>query len=218
MAKIKQMDAGAIITHYMKHVLENGEKPQSIYLFTKAIGLKEVEFYSYFASFENIDKAIYKVFFTNAKELLDKNKEIRSYRAQDKLLSFYFTFFEVLKANRSYVKISLSIKKNGLKSLASLGELRKSFIAFINEIEIESVDLQEPKLERLKDKGMEEWAWGQLLLTLQFWIDDESPDFEKTDLFIEKSITTSFALMETQAFSKVVDFGKFLFKEKMMNS
>ena len=215
MARKKKIDASAIIDHYMKQVLENGKKPESIYLFAKEIGVKEIEVYSYFASFESIEKEIFKAFFANAKRLLDQNKDFITYSPQDKLLAFYYTFFEVLKVNRSFVINTLSIKKNGLKSLMSLTELRKSFFAFIEEIEIETYDLQEDTLERLQERGIEEWAWGQLLFTLKFWMDDESPDFEKTDLFIEKSITTSFALMDTDTLSKVVDLGKFLFKEKM---
>jgi len=215
MAKKKEINESDIIDHYMKYVLENGEKPHSIFLFAKELGLKEVDFYKFFTSFERIESSIFKAFFINTKQLLDKNKEIETYTPQDKLLSFYFTFFEVLKANRSYVTSVLGIRKNGLKSISSLHELRNSFIEYIKEIEIESIDLQEKKLERLKEKGIAEWSWGQLLITIQFWLDDTSPDFEKTDVFIEKSITTSFALMDTNTLSKVFDLGKFLFKEKM---
>ena len=45
--------------------------------------------------------------------------------------------------------------------------------------------------------------------------DDDSADFEKTDLFIEKSIAASFELAHTKPLKSVVDFGKFLFKEKI---
>jgi hypothetical protein len=31
-------------------------------------------------------------------------------------------------------------------------------------------------------------SWIQLLLTLKFWLDDVSPKFEKTDIYIEKSV------------------------------
>jgi hypothetical protein len=62
---------------------------------------------------------------------------------------------------------------------------------------------------------MQESSWIQFLFTLKFWLDDNSPSFEKTDLFIEKSVKASFDLMQIAPMESLIDFGKFLFKEKM---
>jgi hypothetical protein len=40
-------------------------------------------------------------------DLLHKNKEYEMYDMRSKMLSFYFTFFEILTANRSYVVMVL---------------------------------------------------------------------------------------------------------------
>jgi hypothetical protein len=53
------------------------------------------------------------------------------------------------------------------------------------------------------------------LVTLKFWLDDTSASFEKTDIFIEKSIKVSFDVIDTTPLKSIIDFGKFLFKEKM---
>ena len=58
-------------------------------------------------------------------------------------------------------------------------------------------------------------AWSQLLFTLKFWLEDDSPGFDKTDIFIEKSVTASFDLIDVTALKSVFDFGKFIFKEKV---
>jgi len=50
---------------------------------------------------------------------------------------------------------------------------------------------------------------------MKFWIEDDSAGFEKTDILIEKSINTSFALMDNTVLKSVFDLGKFLYKEKM---
>jgi len=52
-------------------------------------------------------------------------------------------------------------------------------------------------------------------MTLQFWLNDSSVAFEKTDIFIEKSVNTSFDIMATTPLKSMIDFGKFLYKEKM---
>ena len=51
-------------------------------------------------------------------------------------------------------------------------------------------------------------------MTIKFWIDDTSKAFEKTDVFIEKSVNTSFDLIDTTPLKSLIDFGKFIYKEK----
>jgi hypothetical protein len=50
---------------------------------------------------------------------------------------------------------------------------------------------------------------------MKFWLDDSSPAFEKTDIYIEKSIKASFELMNIAPIDSLIDFGKFIFKEKI---
>jgi hypothetical protein len=53
---------------------------------------------------------------------------------------------------------------------------------------------------------------------MKFWLDDTSPSFEKTDIFIEKSVKASFDLIDTTPLKSIIDFGKFLYKEKIHNN
>jgi hypothetical protein len=62
-----------------------------------------------------------------------------------------------------------------------------------------------------------EAAWVQLLFILKFWLDDTSPDFEKTDVAIEKSIAVAFEVFDNNQLETIFDFGKFLWKEKFAN-
>ena len=50
---------------------------------------------------------------------------------------------------------------------------------------------------------------------MKFWIDDTSSSFEKTDIFIEKSVNTSFDVLNIAPLKSLIDFGKFIFKEKI---
>jgi ubiquinone biosynthesis protein COQ9 len=51
------------------------------------------------------------------------------------------------------------------------------------------------------------------MATLKFWMDDTSPSFEKTDIFIEKAVNASFDLMEMKPIKHLVDFAKFIWQE-----
>jgi hypothetical protein len=59
-----------------------------------------------------------------------------------------------------------------------------------------------------------EGAWVQLLFILKFWMEDQSPGFEKTDMAIEKSVRTVFDLFDNTPVESILDFGKFLWQEK----
>lgn len=211
----KKVTQGLIISLYMDYVLEHGENPASVYKFAKDNNFEETQFYEFFGSFEAIEKEVFAQFSINTLDLLEKNDEYASFDARNKLLSYYFTFFELLTANRSYVSFVLSKYKQTLKSFTSLSNLRNHFQAYISQLDIESIDFKQEKIQKIQEKSMQEGAWVQLLVTLKFWLDDASASFEKTDIFIEKSINTTFDVINTQPLKSIIDLGKFIVKEKV---
>lgn len=217
MAKKKNIKKEDIISMYIDYVLEHSQEPKTVYEFCKDNNFNEELFYVNFASFRSVKSSIFSTFFTKTINLLNKSDEFKGYDAQNKLLSFYFTFFEMLTANRSYVVYALKEQKNNLEALKSLQGLRKHFKTFIDELEIETLDIKQEKLEKIQQKAISESAWIQLLLTMKFWLEDESSSFEKTDVFIEKSVNASFDILNIAPIKSIIDLGKFLFKEKMMN-
>lgn len=217
MAKKKSISQTDIISFYMEHVLMHNERPHSVYAFAKANKFEEQNFYVFFSSFDTLEQSVFKVFFDNTIEALDKSEEYHSFDPRNKLLSFYYTFFENLTANRSYVVHALGTNKESLKSLKMLSHLKKRFTNYIEHLGIKTVDLKQEQLLKLQNRSLKESAWFQLLVTIKFWIDDTSPSFEKTDIFIEKSVRASFDLIDTTPLKSIIDFGKFLYKEKMHN-
>ena len=215
MAKKKTISESDIISFYMDYVLEHNENPKSVNAFAKTNNFEEAKFYEYFGSFEAIEKSIFNAFFNNSISALTNSGTYQSFDARNKLLSFYFTFFENLTANRSYVVYALHKHKNSMKGLALLSELRKCFTTYISKLGIETIDVKQEQLEKIQNKAIQESAWLQLLLTIKFWLDDTSASFEKTDIFIEKSVNTSFDVLNIVPLKSVIDFGKFIFKEKM---
>ena len=204
-----------IVTMYMDYTLENNEKPKSVYQFMKLNGYLETEFYTFFGTLEGIEKDIYVLFLQKTVELLNKNKEYETYDMKNKMLSFYFTFFELLAANRSYVVMSLKEHQNQLKSLMQLSELRVAFKEYVTTIITDEYRIKNEKAQEYQEKAITEGSWIQLLMTLKFWLDDSSPAFEKTDIFIEKSVKATFELMNISPIESLIDFGKFIFKEKI---
>ncbi len=203
-----------MIVFYMNYVLENNEKPTSVFSFAKANSFDEALFYNYFGNFESLEQSVFKAFFDNTISVLEKNEEYNTFDARNKLLSFYFTFFEMLTANRSYVTFALSHHMSDMKKIKALSKLKRSFIDYIETLNIETLDIKQKNLEQIQDRSIKESAWLQLLFTMRFWLDDSSASFEKTDIFIEKAVNASFDLIDIKPLKTVIDLGKFLFKEK----
>jgi Tetracyclin repressor-like, C-terminal domain len=214
-AKKKIISKEDIVSLYMDEVLEKGNKPKSVYHFAKENDFTEAEFYTFFGTLEGLEKEIFRLFFVNTIDLLHKNTDYLEYDMKNKMLSFYFTFFEILTANRSYVLQSLKFDRNPLKNLVQLTTLRNSFKEYVSEILTDDYRLEQEKLQKFQEKGIQESAWLQLMLTIKFWAEDESPAFEKTDIFIEKSVNASFELMNVAPLNHRIDLGKLLFKEKI---
>ena len=57
---------------YIDYVLNYGSAPANVYVFCKEIKIKEDQFYTEFGSFESIDADIFKSFYTNTIEVLEK--------------------------------------------------------------------------------------------------------------------------------------------------
>ena len=207
-----------ILSAYMNYMLEKGSGPASVYVFARDLGIEEMEFYKHFGSFGALEKAVFGAFFHQSIQLLSENTEYKNYDSKNKIIAFYYTFFEVLKVNRSYVLLALGDAKDSLKVLASLSELKKAFAEYIDGLEIETPKMPHEKVEKIKARSLRESAWAQLLFTLRFWMEDTSPDFEKTDVFIEKSVNTAFALLDATTLNAVFDLGKFLYQEKIMSN
>ena len=93
---------------YTEYVLEHGQPPVSVYSFANKLNTTEQEFYKYFNSFEGLEQDIWKGFFERTKARIESQDVYLQYSVREKLLSFYYTFIEELKANRSFILYTVS--------------------------------------------------------------------------------------------------------------
>ncbi|MEX0290028.1 MAG: TetR family transcriptional regulator C-terminal domain-containing protein [Flavobacteriaceae bacterium] len=205
-----------IISKFMEYVLENETVPRSIYKFCKEANLKEADFYKYFGSIDGLKKSIWVFFFRQTHALISQGKDYESMNNKERLLTFYFTFFELLNLNRSYVLFALSENKQILQSLSQLRGLRSLFKAYTKELIAVGNATKTYKVSKRNPELFSEGAWVQFLFLLKFWMEDDSAGFEKTDMAIEKSVQTAFDLFDNTPLDSILDFGKFLVKEKMV--
>ncbi len=214
MAKKKKITASSLIDLYMGEVVRLQGKPVDVASFGAVYDFEEDDFYSHFESFAAIDQAIFKILFDTSVDTLGESPDYVSFSRKDKLLSLFYTFFENLTLNRDFVLVVIDTYGNQLKALSVFSDMKISFSNFMKVLDFNTLNLSIEKVESLQKTSITEGAWIQLLLTIKFWMTDESIDLQKTDIFIEKSLNTSIELLNTQSFHNILDLGKFLYAEK----
>lgn len=215
MNKKKQITKEKIFELYGDFILNNGETPKNVYLFAKSNDFEEKEFYSFFSSFDHVEKEMLSHLFNNSWQLVNASLEDKESTAKEQLLNVYYVFFENLTMNRSLVMtiIGDNIVKNANK-LSLLRETHQQFISTLGIHNLEIFENASNNFKKIKDKSQQDLFWLHLLSIIQFWKNDDSPDFEKTDIYIEKTIDTGFEFIENEPLKKLIDLGKFLWKER----
>ena len=206
-----------ITSLYTDYTLTHGKMPNSVYEFAKSNSFDEAEFYKYFASFEALEEQFFIQMLHYTQELLAKTPEYESYDASQKLSCFYFTFFEIATANRSFIMYLLNNEKAPLKSILKLKPLRKDFLLYVKTILQPPYKIENQKITNIQNRVIHEGAWLQFMAILKYWMEDRSANFEKTDIFIEKSVKASFDMVYNVPVESIIDFGKFIWKEKFGN-
>lgn len=207
-----------ITKNYLEYLLEKGQKPESVYVFCKSVKIKEADFYQEFSNFGQIEGIIWKNFFNEALQTTKSEEVYDDYSVREKLLSFYYTWVEVLKTNRSYILLAFEYleKPIFLHKNPQFQEFKYNFKDYANELLMEARETREvepraiPQLMQLYP----DIFWAKTMLILDFWITDTSKAFEKSDTMIEKSVNTVFDLLARSPLDSLIDLGKFIFQNR----
>ncbi|MCW3169937.1 TetR family transcriptional regulator C-terminal domain-containing protein [Chryseobacterium sp. 09-1422] len=200
---------------YGDYILNHGEKPKSIYRFAKDNEFEERDFYDYFASFEQIERMMLVNLFDKSVDLASEVNSSNEISSKEQLLNVYFIFFENMTMNRSLVLMILGNDKlQSAKISKQLKDTHREFIRTLDFNDWQLIKKAKNDVKNFHEKAREEALWLHFISSIEFWKKDTSPAFEKTDLYIEKTIDTGFELIDNEPLRKLVDLGKFLFKEK----
>ncbi|MBO0951328.1 TetR/AcrR family transcriptional regulator [Fibrella forsythiae] len=224
---------------YTEFVLENGKQPTSVFQFAKKLKLSEAEFYDYYASFDAIEADVWLTFFTDAKRAIEADATYQAYSVREKLLAFYYTWVEMLKAQRSFAVYSFSrlnpagrrgvaddmasmspIGKAGMLGRRTNGNsqvlmpFKEAFYDFARDLLAEGRESREVEPRPFLTDRYPNALWTQTLFILDFWVRDVSKSFEKTDTAIEKSVNTAFDLIGRSPLDTLFDFAKFAYQNR----
>ena len=196
-------------------MVKHGARPPSVYTFCEDLGITEETFYGITGSFEGLERKIWKGFLDNTISLLTADEAYFGFSSREKILTFYYSFFESLKSSRSFVLTQLKNHSKREFVPEYLKDFKSGFETYIDGVlnngKANGEIPKRPYIERTYSKVF----WGHMGFLLLFWRDDSSADFEKTDVVIEKTVNLAFDLIGKGVFDATVDLAKFLYQTKV---
>ena len=203
---------------YWDYLLEEGERPKSVYKFCKHLSIQEGDFFSYFNSFDIIEASFWEKCVEETINTLNEDDEYENYPVRQKILAYCYTFFAHAINHRSkfliaFPKLPCDLKYL-IKSPTSLDRFSKTFSSWIDERIAEAIQKDE-----IKDRKGINNIYPELLVWVHWYfidynLKDNSEKFEATDELIEKVVNLFFDLVRSQVFDSGLDLVKFLIRNK----
>ncbi len=214
MAK-KTVTKKTIQKSYQDFLLTEGKSPETVRIFTKHAKISDEEFYQVFGNLDTIESSIWKDYYNQTFEVLDKDSDFESMNGREKHLSFLFTLLELIKEDRSYILFRMTPELKNIQHAGPKYLMETRRVVMDNEIEwVEPPSFVPEKGQKFARTSYKNILWQHSIAMIHFWIKDDSAAATDTDAFIEKSTRTLFDVGELPALDSVIDLGKF-FLQKM---
>lgn len=198
-----------ITDSYREYLLENGQAPASVYLFCKKLSISEREFFERFANFHAVEGSIWAEMLEKVKEAQCNGSEWVEFSAHQRYLTFLYSFVE-----KSLEMRSLMLMRFPSVSVIARNPALKLFEAKFKSLAAETIAHGVEKNE-IAPRGILESLYPEVFyihfrVVIDFLLRDDSHRFERTDAFIEKSVTLAFDVIRTQVLDSAWDLARFL--------
>jgi AcrR family transcriptional regulator len=200
-----------IIEAYIRYLGEHGQPPVTVTRFCKDNGFDEGSFFKEFASFDALEAAFWGGLVNRVVDAVKAGAEWNGFAARERYLAFLYAFMEQSLGNRSMLLLRLK----GVSPINRLPALRKMEMLFKEFADM--VVSHGFSTGEIADRGLLRTFYPNALYVhfrgvLQFNLQDDSEGYERTDIFIEKTVKLAFELIGSQAIDSAFDLGKFLFR------
>lgn len=189
-----------------------GHAPANVFQLCEHLGIVETEFYQHFGSLEKVEESVLLIRWQEVAEKFAQDEQFATFGITEKMITLHFAFIESLRDIRSYLLWKLKDWKNPADQIKALLSLRQAFQDTVSPMLSAASGLGEIPDRKVISKLNVEALGMNLAFVIHFWLKDDSPDFERTDACIEKSVQLTMDFVGRNAVDKLFDFGKFLFQ------
>ena len=199
-------------------IIEKGFENASLREMAKNAGVSNPTIYNYFPSKEKLLYAYIEQKHKEAIASIHEIEDFHTYTLREQLQTLVETELELYLEDREFIIqiADMVFHSSGLK-MGKLYETNALFIETVQEmlsIAIEAKEIDEPPF---KDH-LPKLFWDYYIMTVAYWIKDDSEMFENTTQFIDHSLGVMEALLHSDILSKASDLSMFFFKTHMLSN
>jgi hypothetical protein len=200
-----------ILEAYIRYLGGHGQPPVTVTRFCQDNGFDEISFFKEFASFDALEGAFWGGIVSDVMEAVEAGTEWNGFAARERYLAFLYAFIEQSLNHRSMLLLRLK----GVSPFTRLPALRKMEVRFKEFAD--TVVSHGFSTGEIADRGLLRSFYPNALYmhfrgVIQFNLQDDSEGYERTDLYIEKTVKLVFELIRSQPIDSAFDLGKFLFR------
>jgi AcrR family transcriptional regulator len=165
-------------------------------------GVSEADFYQHFPSVEAIGSRVWLNLGKEVAQILQESEAYRSYPARQKVLSYFFTFFDVALKHRTFVSKTWCQE-------AVTKAYKDEFKLLMSELVREGIDSDDIKDRLTLSSQYPKVLWELHQKLVGFWLKDQSEGFTDTEKAVESYSRLPLELMGPNLFDTVLDTLKF---------
>lgn len=195
---------------YQAFIKNKCKKPESFDAFSEHLKSMDIELKDVYHSLTRIERDIVLGTFTETLSRLENEPEYLEFSTREKVLACYFTWLEELVEIREMLKV---LTKHSLISPVTerfLKSVEPVFKTYIEDLLIEGADTGEIADRKIIESRYPFILWYNTRFILQYWLNDDSEDYERTDAAIEKAVNFVFDLLAPNLIDSGFDLLKFL--------
>lgn len=190
------------IIEVYRSMLISGEEEINSYTIAKKAEITEKEFFELFSTADDVGRKIWTNLGDSVIEALSGSELYNSYPPRQKILSYYFTFFEVALNERTFIERTWN---NGKLTRA----YKDKFKIFIGDIVQEGIANEDIKERLSLSNYYPEALWELHQKLVGFWLKDSSDKFVETEKAIEMFSRIPLELMGPNLLDSVFETVKF---------
>jgi len=194
---------------YLHELRSEGRPPVSVFRFCHRLGITEREFYAEYPALEAVERHWWRGMMERVIHSVESGAEWSDFSARQRMLAFLFAYVEAALDHRSLLLMRLG-HKAPIQPVPEWSALEERFEDFAR-LQLMHGRTRGEIVSRGPLTAVYPKALRLLLRSVTaFHLKDDSPKFERTDAFIEKSVTVLFDLMGRQALDSGFDLLRFL--------
>ena len=195
-----------IISKYVKTVNRKGRPPRSVYWLCQKLDIDEKTFYRHFPSLEAVAIASWTQLLHETADIVENDPDFAHYGLQEKLVAFLYTYLQNAQEHRGYLAQTWPGPRPGSRTLQKLSCAYRGIAK--DWVRAAAANGEITHLGRSNRVFAQVFAL-HFLAVVDFWLRDESSEFERTDAFVEKTVRLAMDLIRRGPLDSAVDLARF---------